>query len=311
MTRYVVLGAGAVGASLGGRLFEAGLKAALVARGPHGAAMARDGLELAEPQRTRRVPVPVVLDPKELALGPNDRVLLAVKSQDTEAALAGLGLPRDVPVVCLQNGIRNEDCAREYVDQVIGAMVWTPATLLVPGRVQVHATPPGLILLGGWPEGDDPLADQVAADFRKAGFDSEALPDVRRYKYTKLLTNLAGPAEAVCGPEGVSPGLVARLREEGEAVLRAAGIDFVPVPQLLARASKVRMASIDGELRRGGSTWQSVARGAGSVETAYLTGEIVSLGRRWGVDVTVNARVLEASTRTGRVTAEALLSGVG
>ena len=317
MTRYVVMGAGAVGASLGARLFEAGVEVVLVARGAHGEAMAQRGLELVEPDRARRIPAPVVLDPGALTLTAEDRVLLAVKSQHTEAALAQLSLSRDVPVVCLQNGVRNEDCALAYVDRVLGAMVWTPASMLVPGRVEVHAAPPGLCLLGAWPQGEDPLAAAVAADLCKAGFVAEAVGDVRRYKYTKLLTNLVGPAQALCGPEGVTKALSTRLRQEGEAALRAAGIDFAPVRELLGRAEVVRSTPIDGALRAGGSTWQSFARGAGSVETAYLTGEVVALGRAHGVDVTVNARLLEASAQAerdgwaaGQRTAEVLLAGL-
>ena len=39
----------------------------------------------------------------------------------------------------------------------------------------------------------------------------------------------------------------------------------------------------------GGSTWQSLARGTGDVETDYLTGEVVLLGRLYGVDTPLNA----------------------
>lgn len=311
------MGAGAIGGAVGARLHEAGCDVALVARGAHGAAMAAHGLELAEPDRVRRVRAPVVLDPASLRLGADDVVLLAVKSQHTEAALDALPLTRAVPVVCLQNGVRNEDCALAHVDHVLGAMVWSPATLLVPGRVEVHAAPPGLILLGGWAgRGDDPLADAVAADLCKAGFVARVEPEIRAYKYTKLLTNLVGPAQALCGPEGVTRALRTRLREEGEAALTAAGIPFVPAQALLARAAAVKDAPVEGAPRQGGSTWQSFARGAGSAETEQLNGEIVRLGERHGVDVTVNARLLAASARAmqegwrpGALTAEALLAG--
>ncbi|MCB9650689.1 MAG: NAD(P)-binding domain-containing protein [Deltaproteobacteria bacterium] len=316
MTRYVVMGAGAIGGAVGARLHEAGCDVVLVARGAHGAAMAAHGLELAEPDRVRRVRAPVVLDPASLHLGADDVVLLAVKSQHTEAALDALPLTRAVPVVCLQNGVRNEDCALARVDHVLGAMVWSPATLLVPGRVEVHAAPPGLILLGPWAGPCDALADAVAADLCKAGFVARAEPEIRAYKYTKLLTNLVGPAQALCGPEGVTRALRTRLREEGEAALTAAGIPFVPAQALLARAAAVKDAPVEGAPRQGGSTWQSFARGAGSAETEHLNGEIVRLGRLHGVDVTVNARLVAASEaalregwRPGAVTAEALLAG--
>ena len=43
-----------------------------------------------------------------------------------------------------------------------------------------------------------------------------------------------------------------------------------------------------GSLRAGGSTWQSLARGATALETDYLNGEITYLGRLHGVPTPVN-----------------------
>ena len=49
------------------------------------------------------------------------------------------------------------------------------------------------------------------------------------------------------------------------------------------------MRRIDGKRRGGGSTWQSLARGAGSTEADHLNGEIVLQGRLHGVPTPVNA----------------------
>ena len=46
---------------------------------------------------------------------------------------------------------------------------------------------------------------------------------------------------------------------------------------------------IEGARARGGSTWQSLARGTGTIETDYLNGEIALLGRLHGVPTPVNA----------------------
>lgn len=54
----------------------------------------------------------------------------------------------------------------------------------------------------------------------------------------------------------------------------------------------MRMHRAAGRRRDGGSTWQSVHRGLGSVETDYLSGEIVLTARRLGLDAPVN-RVLQ------------------
>jgi 2-dehydropantoate 2-reductase len=54
---------------------------------------------------------------------------------------------------------------------------------------------------------------------------------------------------------------------------------------------------VPGVERQGGSTAQSLARGAGSVETDYLNGEIVLLGRLHGVPVPANAFFVELGAR--------------
>jgi 2-dehydropantoate 2-reductase len=54
------------------------------------------------------------------------------------------------------------------------------------------------------------------------------------------------------------------------------------------RGDLLRMHAIDGDRWQGGSSWQSLARGAGSIETDYLNGEIVLLGRLHGVPTPVN-----------------------
>ncbi|MBR7539370.1 ketopantoate reductase family protein, partial [Mycobacterium tuberculosis] len=55
-----------------------------------------------------------------------------------------------------------------------------------------------------------------------------------------------------------------------------------------------------GESSLGSSTWQSVARGSSSVETDYLSGEIVLLGRMYGVPTPVNALVQNETARLAR-----------
>jgi 2-dehydropantoate 2-reductase len=51
------------------------------------------------------------------------------------------------------------------------------------------------------------------------------------------------------------------------------------------------IGEVDGHGHQGGSTWQSVTRGTGNVETDYLNGEIVLLGRTLGISTPYNALV--------------------
>jgi len=62
----------------------------------------------------------------------------------------------------------------------------------------------------------------------------------------------------------------------------------------------MRMRPIDGQRHLGGSSWQSLARGSGSVEADYLNGEIVLLGRLQGVPTPVNELAQRVANRMAR-----------
>src|ERR1700712_2496726 len=87
MTRYIVVGAGAIGGALGGRLSHAGREAVLVARGEHLQVLQSDGLRLRAPTEDLTRPVHAVGGPDELELGPDDVLVIATKTQQANDAL--------------------------------------------------------------------------------------------------------------------------------------------------------------------------------------------------------------------------------
>ncbi|GAA4055724.1 ketopantoate reductase family protein [Nonomuraea soli] len=296
--RYIIIGAGAVGGTIGGRLFQAGHDVVLVARGAHLEALDNTGLRLLTPDSDDLLPVPASGGPVPPRAG--DVLIVATKSQDTLSALEAW--PRDLPVVCAQNGVANEDMVLRRFSQVYGMCVWLPATHLDPGVVAAYGTPhSGLLPVGRYPQGVDDLAHQIAADLTKSGFVAPAVPDVMRYKYGKLLSNLGNAVEALVGHADGMSDLAKQATAEGEAVLAAAGIAH-PTRQEEQdlRGNQVDLRPIEGLARGGGSSWQSLARGAGSIEADYLNGEIVLLARRTGVGAPVNEVLQREANRFAR-----------
>ena len=274
--RYVVYGAGAIGGTIGARLFEAGAEVVLVARGAHLDALRQDGLRFVTPAREVTHRIPVVGGPDEIDFGSDDVVLLCVKSQDTAPALDDLAAvaPRDVAVVCAQNGVENERLATRRFANVYGMVVMLPAEHVEPGLVLAFsANSTGILDVGRYPSGSDATADAIAADLSRASFSSSALRDVMRWKHNKLLMNLGNALDAACGERAWGSDLYARARDEGVACLKGAGIDFASdEEEQERRADHLRMRPVgeQGHRHRGGSTWQSLARGTGAIEVDYL-----------------------------------------
>ena len=78
-----MVGAGAVGGVIGGRLFESGHNVVLVARGRHLNAIRSNGLTVASQGSSVTLQIPVVGHPAEADLQTGDIVIIATKSQDT------------------------------------------------------------------------------------------------------------------------------------------------------------------------------------------------------------------------------------
>ena len=300
--RYIVYGAGAIGGVIGARLFQQGLEVVLIARGDHLSAIRRTGLTIQSPVGSVTLQVPVLGYPSEVAFwGAEDVVLLTTKTQDNPQALGDLryAAGTQTPVVCLQNGVEGGRIALRLFERVYGAMVMLPATHLKPGIVQQFSSPvPGVVDVGRYPTGEDPLISSVCADLRRAGFHSEVRPDILRWQYGKLLENLQNALQALCGPDADYADLLAELRTEAESCYRAAEIQWASASELRTRTrGLLSLGKIDGQPRTGGSSWQSLARSAGSIETDFLNGEIALLGRLHGVRTPLNAMIQDVAER--------------
>lgn len=297
--RYVVIGAGAVGGTIGARLHGAGRDVVLVARGAHLSAIRERGLRLDTPDGSETHRIPAVASVSEVDWRPDDVALLAVKSQDTGPVLESLAAvtPR-VTVACAQNGVANERAAARRFARVQAVLVILPAEHYEPGVVIASSAPvPGVLAVGTWPSGTDATSDAIAADLAAAGFAARADPAVMEAKYGKLLTNLGNAVDAVCGLDDPGAGqLVEAATAEGAACLAAAGITArTGDDDRVRRQGVLTERPVGGRTRGGSSTWQSLHRGSGSIEARHLNGEIVALGAAHGIPTPVNAELLRVA----------------
>jgi 2-dehydropantoate 2-reductase len=295
--RIVIFGAGAVGSVIGGRMFQYadahGHHVVLVARGPHRDAIRRNGLTINDAAGTVSLDVPVVGQIDEVPLDDGDVVVLTMKSQATSTALEQLAAhaPTGINVVCAQNGVENERLALRRFKNVYGVCVMLPSSFLEPGIVDASGSPYNAILdIGRYPTGSDAISESIADAFTASQLASRSRSDVMRWKYSKLTMNLSNVADAlVADPQNVSR-LLDPARAEADTCLAAAGISKVGLDEDRDRRAGVMEIRpvLRGRSSTGGSTWQSFARGASTNEVDWLNGEIVLLGRQYGVPTPVN-----------------------
>lgn len=327
MTRYIIVGAGAIGGGIGGRLAQAGHRVVLVARGDHLAAMQDHGLRLRSPEADETVSVTAVSGPADLELHDDDVLVVATKTHQAQAALAqwaDAGVVRGaaqafgqastteqtegvvlgtagerLPVLMALNGVASEEMALRYFSRVFGVCVWMPAVHLEPGEVIIRGVPvSGMFHIGRVPasstdDRDRTLLGKIESDWSESTF-AIALPaDVMSWKYRKLISNLGNAFQALAGSTADVSELVAAADREARHALDAAHISYISDEEEdAARARSFSIAPVPGEpAELGGSTWQSLTRGTGSVESDYLNGEIAQIAHRNGFNAPINARV--------------------
>lgn len=302
--RIVVYGIGAVGGTIAARVALTGGEVVGIARGKMlDAIKANGGLKFTTANGVETTKFSCYADPSEFELRSDDAILLTVKSQDTDGALQRLRAAGayEQPVVCAQNGVANERTSLRHFPNIYGMTVMMPAQYSTPGEVEAFGQPKyGLFDIGRYPNGEDEFTKEFSRILAAAGFDCLSDPDVMKNKYGKLLINVGNVVGAAFGTDARLGHWYDAARKEAEEVYTAAGIPFGDVDYNIPRRELMKSVSIPGVGRSGSSSLQSLLRGAGSIETDFLNGEIVLLGRLHGVSTPVNAALCRVAWRMVR-----------
>ena len=218
--KVCIYGAGAIGGFLGARLGAQGHAVSAVARGGTLAALAADGLRLQLADREVRAPVVAEEDPARL--GPQDLVVIAVKTPALPAVAARIAplIGPDTTVLTAMNGVpwwffsgmpgphagRRLACldpdgaiARAIpVAHVVGGVVHASCTTPAPGVVR-HVMGHGLIV--GEPAGGaSARTTALAAALGAAGFECRVSSRIQQDVWYKLWGNMTmNPVSALTG----------------------------------------------------------------------------------------------------------------
>ncbi len=180
--RVVVFGAGGVGSVVAGHLARRGVEVVMVARPGHAKAVEESGLRL-RGLAEFRVAVPARTD--AAGLEGADVLLIAVKTRDTEAALAGTRHLQVGCVASLQNGVvKNGQMAEVFgADRVVGATTMIGATLVGDGEVDY--TLDGITFFGERDGTRSERVDAIARAFVDAGLEAAAVENIQSIEWTK------------------------------------------------------------------------------------------------------------------------------
>lgn len=303
--RFLIAGAGAIGAYIGARMANAGFDVTLFARGPHLRAMQEHGVQVKSSEGDF-VARPTFAGSLE-EVGPMDVVLLGVKAHGLPQLVPQLRpvLGPDTTVVSTQNGIpwwyfqgfggEWEGLRLERVDpggvisssiearRVVGSIVFFSTEISSPGVIQ-HIKGNRISL--GEPDGSrSDRSRKIAEALIASGLRCRITARIRHEIWVKVLGNASlNPVSALTRATLVQmvrdPGVsrvIRNVMQEVEAVSHKLGMELpVSIDQRMAGAEKV------GEHKT--SMLQDLEAGR-PMELEALVGAVVELGERVGLSM--------------------------
>jgi 2-dehydropantoate 2-reductase len=314
--KFLIAGAGAIGAYLGACMHRAGEDVTLFARGPHLRAMQARGVRVLSPEGDFETH-PTIVERLEDA-GPVDVIILGVKAHSlTQLAPQIKPLLREnTTVVSTENGIpwwyfqlgagEFSNLHIERVDpggvigqaidprRVVGSLVYLATEIVEPGVVR-HIEGNRISL--GEPDGSKSERSRMISEaLSKAGFKCPVTPRIRTEMWVKILGNVAfNPISAltrativqmVRDPQVLE--LVRNIMTEVERVANKLGIELpISIEKRIAGAEKV------GEHKT--SMLQDLEAGR-PLELEAVVGAVLEIGERLSVSMP-NTQAVYACTK--------------
>jgi 2-dehydropantoate 2-reductase len=318
--RFLIAGAGAIGAYVGARMAQAGLEVTLFARGSHLKAMQERGVQVRSADGDFQVKPKVVGSLDEA--GPVDVVFLGVKAHSLPHLAPQLKpvLGPDTAVVSTQNGIpwwyfqgfggEWEGLRLERIDpggvisaaieprRVVGSIVYFSTEVVAPGVIQ-H-TEGNRISLG---EPDGTRSDRcrrIAEALVASGLRCPITTHIRQEIWVKILGNASlNPVSALTRAtlahmmrDAGAAEVIRSIMQEVEAVSHKLGMDLpVSIDQRMSGAEKV------GEHKT--SMLQDLEAGR-PMELEALVGSVVELGEKVGVPMTHTRAIYNCAKLLGQ-----------
>ena len=305
----LVLGAGAIGLYLGGRLAASGVRVHFVGRPRVIDALSENGLSCIDLQGNRHhVPPDALGLSTEVPSGISPALtLLTVKGPQTSSAarqLAG-ALTAGSVVLSMQNGVDNLRRLQEAAPRINTLAGMVPFNVVQPAPAEVKQTSDGRLAAQR-----HPVTREWQARFAEAGLALSLHADMRSVQWAKLILNLNNPVNALSGLplrqqllDARYRRLLAELQREALAVIQRAKIPLARVtplptawipkllrlPTPLFRLLASAMLRINADAR---SSMYDDRRAGRTTEIGDLCGAVVRLAQQHGQSAPLNQAML-------------------
>ena len=318
----IVLGAGAIGCYVGGRLAAAGERVTLVGRPRTTEPLALSGLTVTDLQGFK-AHVAADLKPdsalQQMSVASNLKlacsnkgseasettvVLLCVKGGATTAAAQELAdcCPAGTVIVSLQNGVDNVVRISKVAPHMTALAGMVPYNVVMKSATHVHRATMGQIYIE-----QSEVTAELVAKFNAAGLKANASSDMRSVQWGKLLLNVNNPINALSDLPLREQLLnrdfryvFATLQLEALSAMKKAGIEpqqlaavkphtmpmLLKLPNWIFTRLAKKMLRMDASARS--SMWDDVQHGR-TTEINDLCGAVVRLAQNVGTPASCNA----------------------
>lgn len=302
--KVCVFGAGAIGGQVGAQLADSGVDVSLIARGPHLAAMRKNGLTLIREDESRLTVHPLCTDDPAEA-GVQDFIFIALKAHSVPAVVPAMQplIGPQTAVITAMNGVPwwyfhrhggpHDGRQLDIVDpggaqwrglgpeRAIGCVIWQAAEIVEPGVVKLTH---GNRMPVGEPSGErSERVQAISKALIASGMKSPVKKDIRNEIWMKLWGNLSfNPVSVLThatlermGSEPGLRGVIGRMMAEAQEIGERLGIRFaIDIEKRMDSAREVGPHKT--------SMLQDLEAGR-PMELDALTGVVIELGRMVGV----------------------------
>lgn len=293
--RIAVMGAGAVGGYFGGVLADQGEDVVLIARGAHGEAISKNGLQVDSHWGSFNIRVDVTDDPS--TVGTVDLVLHCTKVYSISESLPSLEgmIGDDTNILTIQNGVTSGAVIAEYYgwDHVLQGATYIESGIASPGHI--HQSGSFAKIEFGENDGSSTARTEAIRNLlTKPGIQVEVSRNIVDTLWSKLVTvgsigtlmtaSRATLPEVLASPHGEET--IRLLMEEIVAVGQSQGVTFPP------RCVEAKLAGAKAEAGEFQSSLQYDLSIGKPLELDEILGSVVNIAFEADIPVPASAALV-------------------